>query len=62
MLLAFFMTSFCKEYYRFLLARGLLLGVGIAFAILPAFSTVPHYFSKGCGMALGLRVSGSSLS
>jgi hypothetical protein len=36
--------------------------VGIAFAILPAFSTVPHYFSKGCGMALGLRVSGSSLS
>ncbi|KAA8569948.1 hypothetical protein EYC84_002286 [Monilinia fructicola] len=61
MLFALFMTSLCQEYYQLFLAQGLLLGIGIAFAILPAFTTAAQHFSKYRGLALGIVVSGSSL-
>jgi predicted MFS family arabinose efflux permease len=61
MLFALFMTSLCREYYQLFLAQGLLLGLGISFVLLPAFATIPHYFVRSRGLALGVVVSGSSL-
>jgi predicted MFS family arabinose efflux permease len=55
------MTSLCTQYYQIFLAQGLALGIGISLVILPAFTTVPHYFVANRGLALGLTVSGSSL-
>ncbi|KAM3068404.1 Agnestins efflux protein AgnL12 [Clarireedia jacksonii] len=60
-LFALFMTSLCKEYWQLFLAQGLLLGIGIAFIVLPGFTTPAQYFSKNRGMALGIVISGSSL-
>ncbi|KAB8298722.1 hypothetical protein EYC80_000897 [Monilinia laxa] len=61
MLVSLFMTSLCQEYYQLFLAQGLLLGIGIASALLPAFTTAAQYFSKYRGLAMGIVVSGSSL-
>jgi predicted MFS family arabinose efflux permease len=55
------MTSICKEYWQLFLAQGLLLGIGIAFIVLPGFTTPAQHFAKSRGMALGIVVSGSSL-
>lgn len=55
------MTSISKEYYQLFLTQALLLGIGIAIVILPAFATVPRHFVKNRGLAMGVTVSGSSL-
>ncbi|PQE06040.1 MFS monocarboxylate transporter protein [Rutstroemia sp. NJR-2017a BBW] len=60
-LFALFMTSICKEYWQLFLAQGFLLGIGIAFIVLPGFTTPAQHFAKSRGMALGIVVSGSSL-
>ncbi|RAL62173.1 hypothetical protein DID88_002657 [Monilinia fructigena] len=61
MIFALFMTSLCQEYYQLFLAQGFLLGIGIASALLPAFTTAAQYFSKYRGLAMGILLSGSSL-
>jgi MFS family permease len=58
---ALFMTSLCKEYYQFFLAQALLMGIGIAIVMLPAFAIVPRHFVRNRSAALGICVSGSSL-
>jgi MFS family permease len=55
------MTSLCTEYYQFFLAQGLLFGFGVAALFLPGFATVPLYFSRHRGLALGMTIGGSSL-
>ncbi|KAH9204483.1 MFS monocarboxylate transporter-like protein [Leptodontidium sp. 2 PMI_412] len=60
-LFGLFMTSLCKEYYQFFLAQGLVFGVGLAFVVLPAFATIPRYFLRNRGVALGITAGGSSL-
>lgn len=55
------MTSLCREYYQFFLAQGLLLGIGLAFVILPTMATVPRYFVRHRGLALGIMIGGSSI-
>ncbi len=54
-------TSFCKEYYQFMLAQGILMGSAVAFLQFPAFAVVSQYFDKKRGAALGFLVSGSSV-
>ncbi|KAL2072059.1 hypothetical protein VTL71DRAFT_11402 [Oculimacula yallundae] len=58
---ALFMTSICKQYYQFFLAQGLVLGIGMAFVVLPSMAVVPRYFTKHRGLAMGIVVSGSSI-
>lgn len=58
---AIMMTSLCKEYYQFILAQGLLGGIGVGFLFTPAVSAVNHYFHKKRGMALGIAATGSSI-
>ncbi|XMA13951.1 hypothetical protein WAI453_006742 [Rhynchosporium graminicola] len=56
-----FMTSLCKEYYQLFLAQGLILGLGLAFVVLPSIAVIPRYFTKHRGLAMGVAVSGSSM-
>jgi MFS family permease len=58
---AIFIASLCDKYYQLFLAQGTLLGIGMAFVLLPSAATVPKYFVKHRGLALGIVVSGSSL-
>ena len=55
------MTSLCKEYYQFILAQGLVGGVGIGMSITPAFTATGQYFQKKRGAAMGIAIAGSSL-
>lgn len=60
-LVAVFMTSLCSEYYQFFLAQGLLGGIGMCFITIPAVATVPCYFVKNRGLAMGIVIGGSSI-
>lgn len=55
------MTSLCKEYYQFMLAQGILGGIGMGMTISPGMAATGQYFQKKRGAALGLAVGGSSL-
>ncbi|CAI4220090.1 unnamed protein product [Parascedosporium putredinis] len=58
---AIMMTSLCKEYWQFMLAQGLLLGLGMGLMVFPAMTAVSQFFDKKRAAALGLTVSGSSI-
>ncbi|KAL1835868.1 hypothetical protein VTJ49DRAFT_5961 [Mycothermus thermophilus] len=60
-ILALMMTSLCKEYWQFMLAQGVLAGIGMSLLQVPAFAAVSQYFDKRRAAALGLVVSGSSI-
>ncbi|KAF4450391.1 hypothetical protein F53441_6515 [Fusarium austroafricanum] len=55
------MTSLCTEYWHFMLAQGILMGIAMAFLQIPAFAAVSQYFDKKRAAALGIAVSGSSI-
>lgn len=55
------MTSLCKEYYQFVLAQGLVGGVGIGMSIAPALAATGQYFQKKRAASMGIAVAGSSL-
>jgi MFS family permease len=60
-LFAIFMTSLCTQYYQFILAQGVLLGIGMSFLFVPTISTVAQHFKTNRAFALGIAVSGSSI-
>lgn len=60
-LLSLFLASLCKTYATLFITQGFLFGLGCAITLLPAFATVPRWFVKGRGLAMGIVVSGSSL-
>lgn len=55
------MTSLCKEYWQFMLAQGVLLGIGMGGLMFPAMAAVSQYFDKKRSAALGIAISGSSI-
>ncbi|GMF75168.1 unnamed protein product [Aspergillus oryzae] len=55
------MISLCKELYQFLLAQGILLGIGNAFLLCPAMATVTRLFDHHRGAANGIMIAGSSI-
>jgi MFS family permease len=55
------MTSLCYEYWQFMLAQGVLMGIAIGLLTFPAMAAVSQYFDKKRAAALGLAVSGSSV-
>ncbi|KAF7298579.1 Monocarboxylate permease-like protein [Mycena indigotica] len=54
------MTSLSTRYYQYLLAQGLLFGLGVGMLFYPALSSVATYFSRYRATALGIAASGSS--
>lgn len=55
------MISLCKEYWQFMLAQGVLLGMVLGVLMFPALAAVSQYFEKKKSAAFGLVVSGSSI-
>ncbi|EGX95934.1 monocarboxylate transporter, putative [Cordyceps militaris CM01] len=59
-LVALISCSFAREFYQFLLAQGILFGLGSALLFYPVTSSVSEWFDKNRGLALGVVVSGAS--
>ncbi|KAL1897912.1 hypothetical protein Sste5346_003764 [Sporothrix stenoceras] len=55
------MISLCHEYYQFLLAQGILLGIATGMMQFPAMAAVMQFFDKKRAAALGVAVAGSSV-
>lgn len=55
------MTSLCTEYWQFMLAQGVVVGIGNGLVMFPTFSAVPQWFDKKRGAAMGMAVAGSSI-
>lgn len=58
---AIMMMSLCKEYYQFILAQGILLGIGNTLLLCPAVALVGKYFRRKMALAVGVTIAGSSL-
>ncbi|KAE8356054.1 major facilitator superfamily domain-containing protein [Aspergillus coremiiformis] len=55
------MTSLCKEFYQFILAQGILLGISLALLACPMLALVGQHVKVKRGAALGIVLGGSSL-
>ncbi|KAL7786644.1 major facilitator superfamily domain-containing protein [Trichoderma ceciliae] len=71
-LLSFICSSFATQYYQYLLAQGILLGIGNAllgingltsspYSFYPATGAISEWFNHKRGLALGIALSGSSV-
>ncbi|CAK5274464.1 unnamed protein product [Mycena citricolor] len=59
--LGIMLTSISTQYYQYLLAQGILFGLGVGLMFYPSLSSVSTYFCKYRATALGVVASGSSL-
>lgn len=59
-----FMTSIATQYYQYLLAHGIGVGLGMGIMFSPSVSTLSHHFgrSRYRSLAYGIQASGSSAS
>lgn len=55
------MTSLCKEFYQFLLAQGILLGISMSLVTWPCLALVGQYIKRKRAVAMGIVLGGSSL-
>ncbi|KNG80207.1 MFS monocarboxylate transporter [Aspergillus nomiae NRRL 13137] len=55
------MVSLCKEFYQFILAQGILLGISLALLACPMLALVGQHIKVKRGAALGIVLGGSSL-
>ncbi|KAI1381308.1 MFS general substrate transporter [Hypoxylon crocopeplum] len=58
---ALMMMSLCKEYWQFMLAQGVLMGIVMGLLQFPGMAAVSQFFNKKRAAALGVVVSGSSI-
>ncbi|KAL4778691.1 major facilitator superfamily domain-containing protein [Aspergillus varians] len=58
---ALMMTSLCKEYWQFMLAQGVLVGISTGLLQFPTMAAVSQWFDKKRAAALGLAIAGSSI-
>ncbi|RDW80940.1 hypothetical protein BP5796_05638 [Coleophoma crateriformis] len=54
------MTSLCTQYWQFMLAQGICMGIGFGGVFIPAVSIPSSYFTTKRAFALGVCASGSS--
>ncbi|KGO76725.1 Major facilitator superfamily domain, general substrate transporter [Penicillium italicum] len=55
------MTSLCKEFYQFLLAQGVVLGISMGLATWPMLALVGQYIKVKRAAAMGIVLAGSSM-
>ncbi|KAF8073375.1 major facilitator superfamily domain-containing protein [Lyophyllum atratum] len=55
------MTSLSSRFYQYILAQGILFGLGVGLLFYPALASVSTYFSKYRATALGVAAAGSSI-
>lgn len=58
---AVMMVSLCTEYWHFMLAQGLLLGIGMGGLMFPTMGALSQAFDKKRATAFGLAIAGSSV-
>jgi len=61
MVLSQFMTSLCHSYWQFILAQGVLTGLGNGAVYMPSMAVVSHWFYHRRAFALGVFSSGVSI-
>lgn len=61
LVLGMMMTSLCTQYWQFVLAQGLVVGLGCGLHFVPAIAVLPSYFSGRRALAQGIGTSGGSL-
>lgn len=54
-------TAYCSKPYQFILAFGLLTGVGTALCMNPLIGVISHWFMKRRGLAMGIATLGASV-
>lgn len=57
-----FMTSLCTQYWQFILAQGVCIGVGSGCLFIPSVGIIPTYFTTKKALATGIAASGSSIA
>ncbi|KAL4800848.1 major facilitator superfamily domain-containing protein [Aspergillus venezuelensis] len=55
------MASICHEFYQFLLAQGISMGVFMSLLLAPSIAVVGQYIKVKRGAAMGIVIAGSSL-
>ncbi|KAI8986299.1 MFS general substrate transporter [Trametes punicea] len=55
------MTSLCTKFYQYVLAQGVLFGIGVGMMFYPSLSAISTHFNKYRGTALGIAFSGSGV-
>lgn len=60
-ILGLFLTANCKKVYQFVLAYGVIVGVGTSFLMSASLGAVAHWFNKKRATALGMCSMGGSL-
>ncbi|RAL06182.1 putative MFS monocarboxylate transporter [Aspergillus ibericus CBS 121593] len=58
---AIMMTSLCKQFYQFILAQGILLGISLSLLTCPMIALVGQHIKIKRGAAIGIVIAGSSL-
>lgn len=61
MVFSLMMISLCQQFYQFVLAQGVLLGVSMALTTWPMLALVGQYVKKHRAAAMGFVIAGSSL-
>ncbi|KAI0350162.1 MFS general substrate transporter [Trametes cingulata] len=55
------MTSLASQYYQFILAQGILFGLGVGMMFYPSLSAISTHFDKYRGTAVGIAIAGSGV-
>ncbi|EJF55723.1 MFS general substrate transporter [Dichomitus squalens LYAD-421 SS1] len=61
LVLSIMMTSLSTRFYQYILAQGVLFGLGVGMIFYPSLSAISTYFSKRRGAALGIAFTGSGV-
>lgn len=55
------MTSLSSTYWQFILAQGLVVGVGNGCLFVPSIAVLPTYFTKRRALVTGIAITGGNL-
>ncbi|GME76657.1 unnamed protein product [Ambrosiozyma monospora] len=55
------LTSFCMEFYQFILCFGIIVGLGISFVTTPLCSVINHFYDRRLGLMHGIAQLGGSI-
>ncbi len=55
------MTSICRQYWQFVLAQGIVVGLGMSCLLLPSVTPISQYYTTHRALATGIAACGSSI-
>lgn len=54
-------TSFCNDYWQFMLSQGLLTGLGSSMFFVPSMALLPTYFPRRRALSMGIAITGGNV-